>query len=175
MFSLNYAWINDWVNNREAGDLRRQHGHFDVIVMDIVGFRIHHDHGINECARMNTCNMILSSISIWLIPNGCLIMICYISPVHDVGEGIGGDWGNWGWGWWLRGGGGCSNPYYSGGGGGGCSNPYYSKWNIKYQISVAKLIMTTWEVVVFQVCDKVLLMKNIREQPAIRTAIPPII
>ena len=25
--------INDWVNNREAGDLRRQHGHYDVIVM----------------------------------------------------------------------------------------------------------------------------------------------
>ena len=32
-FSLIYAWINDWVNNREAGDLRRQHGHYDVIVM----------------------------------------------------------------------------------------------------------------------------------------------
>ena len=32
MFSLIYAWINDWVNNREAGDLRRQHGHYDVIV-----------------------------------------------------------------------------------------------------------------------------------------------
>ena len=28
-----YAWINDWVNNREAGDLRLQHGHYDVIVM----------------------------------------------------------------------------------------------------------------------------------------------
>ena len=35
MFSLIYAWINDWVNNREAGDLRRQHGHYDVIVMII--------------------------------------------------------------------------------------------------------------------------------------------
>ena len=33
MFSLIYAWISDWVNNREAGDLRRQHGHYDVIVM----------------------------------------------------------------------------------------------------------------------------------------------
>ena len=33
MFSLIYAWMNDWVNNREAGDLRRQHGHYDVIVM----------------------------------------------------------------------------------------------------------------------------------------------
>ena len=33
MFSLIYARINNWVNNREAGDLRRQHGHYDVIVM----------------------------------------------------------------------------------------------------------------------------------------------
>ena len=33
MFSLIYVWMNDWVNNREAGDLRRQHGHYDVIVM----------------------------------------------------------------------------------------------------------------------------------------------
>ena len=39
MFSLIYAWINDWVNNREAGDLRRQHGHYDVIVM-----RLHRDY-----------------------------------------------------------------------------------------------------------------------------------
>ena len=37
MLSLIYAWINDWVNNREAGDLRRQHGHYDVIVMHISG------------------------------------------------------------------------------------------------------------------------------------------
>ena len=33
MFSLIYAWINDWANNREAGDLRRHRGHYDVIVM----------------------------------------------------------------------------------------------------------------------------------------------
>ena len=33
MFSLIYAWINDWINNREAGDLRRQCGHYDVSVM----------------------------------------------------------------------------------------------------------------------------------------------
>ena len=33
MFSLIWAWINDWVNNCEAGDLRCHHGHYDVIVM----------------------------------------------------------------------------------------------------------------------------------------------
>ena len=33
MFSLIYAWINDWVNNREAADLRRHSAHFEVTVM----------------------------------------------------------------------------------------------------------------------------------------------
>ena len=33
MFSLIYAWINSWVNNREAGDLRRHRAHYNVIVM----------------------------------------------------------------------------------------------------------------------------------------------
>ena len=33
MFSLICAWINDWVNNRMAGDLRRHRTHYDVIAM----------------------------------------------------------------------------------------------------------------------------------------------
>ena len=33
MFSLISIWINGWVNNHEAGDLRRYRGHYDVIVM----------------------------------------------------------------------------------------------------------------------------------------------
>ena len=33
MFSLIGVWINGWVNNREAGDLRRYLAHYDVIVM----------------------------------------------------------------------------------------------------------------------------------------------
>ena len=37
MFSLICVWINDWVNNREAGDLRRYRAHSDVIVMLIQG------------------------------------------------------------------------------------------------------------------------------------------
>ena len=32
-FSLICVWINSWVNNREAGDLRRYRAHYDVIVM----------------------------------------------------------------------------------------------------------------------------------------------
>ena len=33
MFSLICAWINGWVNNRQACDLRRHRAHYDVIVM----------------------------------------------------------------------------------------------------------------------------------------------
>ena len=33
MFSLICAWINGWVKNRKAGDLRRHRAHYDVSVM----------------------------------------------------------------------------------------------------------------------------------------------
>ena len=39
MFSLICARINDWVNNREAGDLRRNRGHCDVNVMYLLTHR----------------------------------------------------------------------------------------------------------------------------------------
>ena len=35
MFYFIYAWINGWVNNRKAGDLRRHRAHYDVIVMTL--------------------------------------------------------------------------------------------------------------------------------------------
>ena len=34
MFLWPAPWINDKVNNREAGDLRRHHAHYDIIVMN---------------------------------------------------------------------------------------------------------------------------------------------
>ena len=34
------AWINGWVNNREAGDLRHHRAHYDVIVMNIFPLNI---------------------------------------------------------------------------------------------------------------------------------------
>ena len=33
VFPLICVWINDWVNNSEAGDLRRYQAHYDVTVM----------------------------------------------------------------------------------------------------------------------------------------------
>ena len=38
MFTLICARINGWVNNREAGDLRRYRAHYDVIVMVLGGY-----------------------------------------------------------------------------------------------------------------------------------------
>ena len=35
MFSLICVWINGWVNNRKAGDLRRFCAHYDVNVMSV--------------------------------------------------------------------------------------------------------------------------------------------
>ena len=37
MHSLIFAWINDWVNNGEAGDLRRHFSDYDVAVMSELG------------------------------------------------------------------------------------------------------------------------------------------
>ena len=34
MFSLIWAWINGWVNTCESSDLRRNHAHYDVTVME---------------------------------------------------------------------------------------------------------------------------------------------
>ena len=40
MFLWSSPWINGWVNNCEAGDLRRHRAHYDVIVMLISYFHI---------------------------------------------------------------------------------------------------------------------------------------
>ena len=41
MFSLICTWINRWVNNREAGDLRRHRAHYDVIVIKWLVWNTH--------------------------------------------------------------------------------------------------------------------------------------
>ena len=44
MFSLIYAWINGWVNNHEACDLRRHGAHYDVIIVMCVYRTRPHSH-----------------------------------------------------------------------------------------------------------------------------------
>ena len=47
MFSLTCAWINDWVNNREAGDWRRHSAHYDVTAM-LSFYTIWHIHRVGD-------------------------------------------------------------------------------------------------------------------------------
>ena len=49
IFSLICAWINGWVNNGEAGDLRRNFAHYDVIVMCVVHHGISHNKYLCAC------------------------------------------------------------------------------------------------------------------------------
>ena len=73
MFSLIYAWINDWVNNREAGDFRRQRGHYDVIVM--------------LCADVRS---MLSSDTIRRLRSKCTlthVMACYLNQCQMMING----------------------------------------------------------------------------------------
>ena len=54
MFSLICARINSWVNNGEAGDLRRHRGHYDVIVMlfqYLKKWDLHHHHHHHNDSR----------------------------------------------------------------------------------------------------------------------------
>ena len=54
--SFDFApWINGWVNNREAGDLRRHRAHYDVIVM----LMMHH-------LQENSLNMIKLETITWV-------------------------------------------------------------------------------------------------------------
>ena len=60
MFSLICVWINDWVNNRGAGDLRRYRAHYDVIVMECEMFYLVY------CHQQETCSV--TAIKQWLQP-----------------------------------------------------------------------------------------------------------
>ena len=69
MFSL-YAWMKGWVNNGEAGDLRRYRAHFDVTVMTKwTQFCRRRDHQISillalfaeNCQQWRNCVRIITS------------------------------------------------------------------------------------------------------------------
>ena len=67
LFSLICAWINSWVNNGEAGDLRRHSAHYDVIVM-ILGLMIRPV--LTRCGRdkMATCSNAFSWMKMFEFP-----------------------------------------------------------------------------------------------------------
>ena len=88
MFSLIYAWINGWVNNRVAGVLRRHRDHKDVIVMfDGWSFKFHslveYHSKINESCRFFP-SMIISSncVVVWFRIVGVREILSNLKPYN---------------------------------------------------------------------------------------------
>ena len=81
MFSLICAWIDDWVNNREAGDLRRHLGHYDVNVMLSLAIMIHPQ----GWARLGSERCCLC----WYRHDTVLLVLCSKSISHewDIADG----------------------------------------------------------------------------------------
>ena len=86
MFSLIYIWINGWVNNREAGDLRRNRAHYDVIVMERVingvdkqRVLMHGHQGWN--VRHGLCHIYIRYvyIYIWVVYSLCFFCCLFIT------------------------------------------------------------------------------------------------
>ena len=52
-----YVWINGWVNNREAGELRRRHAHYEVTVMNqLVNSELPHKRSVVGNAAFSCCD-----------------------------------------------------------------------------------------------------------------------
>ena len=63
MFSLIYAWIDGWVNNGEAGDLRRYCAHYDVIVV-FIDFKVY----VTVCCDVSQWRQSYPTIIIVIFP-----------------------------------------------------------------------------------------------------------
>ena len=77
MFSFICVWINDWVNNRKAGDLRRYRGHYDVIVMYIIHMQQFNHTWDNKNASFQS----------YLFGNGCYNVIS-LQWRHNGRDGV---------------------------------------------------------------------------------------
>ena len=75
MFSFICAWMNGWVNNRNAGDLRRHRAHYGVTVMYVLNW-------------MHGCNNPLASFSFaWFVERRELKAIAVTDKIaHDSEE-----------------------------------------------------------------------------------------
>ena len=63
------AWINAWVNNHGAGDLRRHRAHYDVIVMDGSADDIHNAlHSIGSTEGLNPLRSRIGHQLNWICP-----------------------------------------------------------------------------------------------------------
>ena len=86
MYSLIWVWINGWVNNREAGDLRRYRAHYDVTVMMSIWCLTSMWKTIVEIKRFYLHNGIIVKASLYLTraPYGSTVVIFKIG--HSQGQ-----------------------------------------------------------------------------------------
>ena len=92
VFTLICVRINGWVNNREAGDLRRHRAHYDVIVMPNFGFMPNTPN--TGLSTFGTCDKPLRDASpesmttqfIWSISQipQCIIQISHKAPLYGA-------------------------------------------------------------------------------------------
>ena len=79
MFSLICVWINGWVNNREADDLRRYRVHGDVVVMTINTRSTNLQPPENSTGELPKCSEASPGPFVrWWQSNRCLIGVKYI-------------------------------------------------------------------------------------------------
>ena len=88
MFSLICTQINGWVNTREAGDLRRHRGNYDVIVMTSRYDRhCFHCQMFSEANCRETINRALfMHRNVWFIPNPVYLhydVMIWMSPIKN--------------------------------------------------------------------------------------------
>ena len=93
MFSLICAWTNAWVNNRNAGDLRRRHAYYDVTVINLhikgrlylitIIYVVLHSGCANQSRirRYNNSDVIMSAMASWI--TGASILCAAVSSCAD--------------------------------------------------------------------------------------------
>ena len=78
MFNLICAWTNGWANNWDAGDLRRDRGHFDAIPMKCYAWHVHD--GYDKYTELLRCPLgyllIVYNWISWLIRHICSTANC---------------------------------------------------------------------------------------------------
>ena len=80
VISLICAWINGWVNNREAGDLRHHRIHYDVTGMQCL-FSVIDTHRLGKRMSVTTLKSLSPSEAMWRCktwPTLIQIMTCYL-------------------------------------------------------------------------------------------------
>ena len=90
MFTLICVWINGWVNNREAGDLRRNRAHYDVTVMSChfracTGvFTFYYLQG-HTWWCYDGCSSDLSPLAAFIQVSGLSIRNVFVHVLHGIG------------------------------------------------------------------------------------------